>query len=146
MFVTTGKRFVRMIREGVFSLLKALKLMLFPPENMTFREVSHEAMKLVGAGGVVIVGVALEEIVEKMLSSIPFLVPFATTVTAVIVGSLTAIVMALMTYLIDKLDLLGVIKAEQTKYMFKTLDSDNKESLENCKNIGEEIESYLLPA
>ncbi|MCD5380521.1 lactate permease [Candidatus Gracilibacteria bacterium] len=146
MFVTTGKRFVRMIREGVFSLLKALKIMLFPPENMTFREVTHEAMKLVGAGGVVIAGVALEEIVETMISSIPFLAPFATIITAVIVGSLTAIAMALMTYLIDKMDLLGVIENEQTKYMSDTLDADNKETLKNCEEIVKKMEDYLLPA
>ncbi len=146
MITTTGKRLVRMIREGIFSLLKALKLMLFPPENISFREATHEAMKLFAAGGVIITGVALEELVEKILLNIPFLAPFAPMATAVIVGSLTAVAMALVTYLIDKLDILGVIKIEQNKYILKSLDGNIQERLENCKNIVDEINTYLVPA
>lgn len=146
MFVTTAKRLVRMIREGVFSLLKALKLILFPPANMSYQEVMHEAMKLIAAGGVVIAGVALEEVVEKMVLSIPFLAPFAPVVTAVIVGSLTAIAMALVTYLIDKMDFFGVIKIEETKYVLISLEGDIQETLKRCENVTEEMDGFLLPA
>lgn len=146
MFVTTAKRLVRMIREGVFSLLKALKLILFPPANMSYQEVMHEAMKLIAAGGIVIAGVAMEEIVEKMVLSIPFLAPFAPVVTAVIVGTLTAIAMALVTYLIDKMDIFGVIKIEETKYVLISLEGDIQETLKRCENVTEEIDGFLLPA
>jgi len=146
MFVTTAKRLVRMIREGVFSLLKALKLILFPPANMSYQEVMHEAMKLIAAGGIVIAGVALEEVVEKMVLSIPFLAPFAPVVTAVIVGLLTAIAMALVTYLIDKMDVFGVIKIEETKYVLVSLDGDIQETLKRCENVTEEMDGFLLPA
>jgi len=146
MFITTGKRLVRMIREGIFSLLKALKLMLFPPKKMSYREATHEAMKLFAAGGVVIAGVALEEVIEKIILNIPFLVPFATIATAVIVGSLTALAMALVTYLIDKLDILGVIQIEQNKYLLETLDGNIQERLKYCENIATEINTYLVPA
>lgn len=146
MFVTTAKRLVRMIREGVFSLLKALKLILFPPANMSYQEVMHEAMKLIAAGGIVIAGVALEEVVKNMVSSIPFLAPFAPVVTAVIVGSLTAIAMALVTYLIDKMDIFSVIKIEETKYVLVSLEGDIQETLKRCENVTEEIVGFLLPA
>jgi len=145
-FVTTAKRMVRMIREGVFSLLKALKLILSPPDNMTYREVMHEAMKLVAAGGVVIAGVALEEVVEKLVLGVPFLAPFAPVVSAVIVGSLTAIAMALVTYLIDKMDFLGVIEKQQNEYVLNSLNTKNKENLESCENISKEMEAYVMPA
>lgn len=146
MFITTGKRLVRIIREGVFSILKALKFMLSPPENMLYGEVMHEAMKLIAVGGIVIAGVALEEVVEKLVLSIPFLVPFASIVTAVIVGSLTAIAMALVVYLIDKMDLLGVIKIEQTKYVLNSLDEGIQETLKRCEDVAEEIDVFLIPA
>lgn len=146
MLVTTGKRLVRMIREGVFSLLKALKLVIFPPENMTYRESMHEAMKLVAAGGVVIAGVALEEVVEKLILNIPFLAPFSPILSAVIVGSLTAIAIALVTYLIDKMDLLGVIKIEKNKYLLESLDGNIQGTLKRCEDISEEMDDYLLPA
>lgn len=146
MFITTGKRLVRMIREGVFSIFKALKLMLSPPENMDYREVMHEAMKLIATGGIVIAGVALEEVVEKLILSIPFLVPFASVVTAVIIGAFTAIAMALVAYLIDKMDILGVIKIEQTKYILSSLDRDIEETLKRCETISEDMDEFLVTA
>ncbi len=151
MFVTTVKRFVRMIREGVFSLLKALKLILFPPANMSFVETMHEAMKLIAAGGIVIAGVALEEVIEKLILGAPVLAPFAPIATAVIVGSLTAIAMSLVAYLIDKMDILGVIKAQETKFILDNIDKDIDEKLKRCESISEEVDgilsqnSFLLP-
>lgn len=142
-FITTGKRVVRMIREGVFSLLKALKLILFPPENMSYQEAVHEAMKLIAAGGIVVVGVLLEEVVEKLVASVLFLAPFATIVTAVIVGSLTAIAMSLVTYLIDKMDLLGVIRIEETKYILSSIDGNIGETLIRCESVTEDIDVIL---
>lgn len=142
-FITTGKRVVRMIREGVLSLLKALKLIMFPPQNMSYQESVHEAMKLIAAGGIVVVGVLLEESIEKLVIGVPFLAPFATIVTAVIVGSLTAIAMSLVTYLIDKIDLLGVIKIEENKYILSSLDGKIDETLKRCENIAEEIDDVL---
>lgn len=143
MFMTTAKRLVRMIREGVFSLLKALKLIICPPTDMSYREAMHAAMKLIAAGGMIVAGVALEEIIEKLVLSVPFLVPFATIVTSVIVGSLTAISMALVTYLIDKMDILGVMKIEETKYILKSLDGDISATLKRCESITVEIDEFL---
>lgn len=134
-FITTSKRFVRMIREGVFSLLKALKLILLPPPNMSFLESMHEATKLFAAGGIVIAGVALEEVVEKFVLSVPALAPIATLVTSVLVGSLTAISMALISYLIDKTDLLGVIEIEQSKFVLNSLDESIENRLKRCDEL-----------
>jgi len=142
-FITTGKRVVRMIREGVFSLLKALKLIMFPPADMSYQQALHEAMKLIAAGGIVVVGVLLEESIEKLVLGVPFLAPFATIVTAVIVGSLTAIAMSLVTYLIDKMDLLGVIKIEETKYVLNDINGGIGETLKRCENVTKDIDSIL---
>ncbi|RGP55195.1 hypothetical protein ASB58_08980 [Pseudomonas abyssi] len=142
-FVTTAKRFVRMVREGVFSLLKALKLILLPPADMSFAETMHEAMKLIAAGGIVVAGVALEEVIEKLILGVPFLAPFSPVVTAVIVGSLTALSMSLVAYLIDKMDILGVIKAQETQFVLGSLDKDINEKLKRCERISEEVNDFL---
>lgn len=143
-FVTTGKRLVRMIREGVFSLLKALKTVVFPPEGLTYREATHEAMKLFAAGGIIIAGVALEEIVEKIILNIPVLAPLASMVTAVIVGSITAMGMALVAYLIDKLDLLGAIKIHKNQFVIEKLNTKIDLHYENIdKTIDDFVQTHL---
>ncbi len=142
-FLTTGRRAVRMIREGIFSLLKALKMMFFPPEGMTFREAAHEASKLIAAGGIVIAGVALEEVVEKLIASVPILVPVAPILTAVVVGTLSAVGMALAAYLIDKLDLFGVIEVKRDTYVIEKLDRGIQKQLEACERIAEQVDDML---
>jgi len=146
MFVTTGKRAVRMIREGVFSLLKALKMMVFPPENLTFDQAAHEALKLLAVGGVVIGGVALEEMVEKLILSVPLFVPIASVITAVLVGAMTAFCMTFVCYLIDKMDLLGVIRAERTSAVIAGLNTEIDEKVAQSLAIIQDIEGYMIKA
>ena len=72
---TTSARVVRLIREGVFSLVKALKVALFPEKGVSFAESFHAATKLLFSGGIVIGGIALEEVVqETILGFLPMLV------------------------------------------------------------------------
>ncbi|MDE1169346.1 MAG: hypothetical protein PW845_29215 [Pseudomonas sp.] len=146
LFVTTGKRAVRMIREGVFSLLKALKVMVLPPEGLTFAQASHEALKLLAVGGVVIAGVALEEMAEKLILSVPLFAPIASVLTAVLVGALTAFCMTFVCYLIDKMDLLGVIRAERSNTVIAGLDAQIDENVERSLALVQEIERYLIKA
>lgn len=135
-----------MICEGVFSLLKAMKMMVLPPKNLTFAQVAHEALKLLAVGGVVIGGVALEEMVEKLIMSVPLLVPIAPMLTAVLVGAITALCMTFVCYLIDKMDLLGVIKAERNKAILSGLNTEFDEKVTRSYAIIEDIEKYLLKA
>ena len=102
--LTTGKQAVRLIREGGLSLLQAMRLLVFRPDGMSGAEAMHAASKLLTGALVVGGGIVLEEIVSKYLS---VLGPLATAATAIVVGSLTAIVAALAAYLIDRLDLFG---------------------------------------
>lgn len=143
-FVTTCARMVRLIREGVFSLFKAAKTVLFRPEGTSFRESAHEASKLVMSGVIVAGGVLLEEAIESLISSIPLLAPIATTITMVIVGSITGIAMAMSAYIIDRLDLLRVIEVEQHNYVIKNLDNRIAASLDHSEEIAGKMEQYLL--
>ena len=118
-FLTTGKRAVRLVREGSLSLLRAIRLLAFRPDGMSGSEAMHAASKLMTGAAVVGGGIVLEEVVSKYLV---VLGPLATGATAIIVGSLTAIVAALAAYLVDRLDLFGVEKRVRDGDIDRMLD------------------------
>lgn len=101
-FITTGKRVVRIIREGIFSLLKAIKVLLFPPENMTYEEAMHEAKKLLATGVIVSLGVIAEEYIQILLEGTAILAPFADILTSMFVGALTGLAVTMTVYYLDK--------------------------------------------
>lgn len=102
MFVTTAKRVVRIIREGLFSLFRAVKLLLFPPEDMTPEDAMHEAKKLIATGLIVSLGVIIEEWIDKLIKGTAILEPFSDTLTAIFVGTITGISITMVVYYIDK--------------------------------------------
>lgn len=119
-FVTTGKRMVRIIREGAISLVRAIGLIVFRPASMSKREALHEASKLVVAAGVVSVGVMLEEVLSKALG--PYLGPLADPVTAAVIGSITAVATTFAVYLLDKADFFKVNALARELALGKMLD------------------------
>ena len=102
MFETTGKRIVRIIREGIFSLLKALKILIFPPEGLSYSDALHEAKKLMASGMIISGGVLLEEWLDKVIRASVVLEPFADILIGVLAGTLTGLVISLALYYIDK--------------------------------------------
>lgn len=136
MFVTTGKRVVRIIREGFFSLLKALKMVFFPPENMTFNEALHEATKLIVAGLAISGGILLEQYIDTLLKSIPF----ANMISSVLVGIVTGLGTSLLVFLIDKLDLFGVVKEQRLEYISEKLNEITDNSFEEIGDILQSLE------
>jgi len=102
MFVTTGKKLVRIIREGIFSLFRAVKLLIFPPENMSYEEAMHEAKKLIATGLIISLGLLIEEAVSKFLSSTTVLAPFSDALSAIFIGTLTGLAITMTVYYIDK--------------------------------------------
>jgi uncharacterized protein (UPF0335 family) len=101
-FVTTGKRVVRIIREGIFSLFRAIKLLLFPPNGMSFEDAMHEAKKLIASGLIISLGVIIEEYIDKLIRSTGALSPFADILTTVLVGAITGLSVTMVVYHIDK--------------------------------------------
>ena len=126
--MTTGKRIVRVIREGIFSILKALKMVLCPPEGMTSAQAADAALKLLTGGVVISLGIMAEEVVEKYVTaffstSAPILAPFASTVSVVLVGALTGIASAILVYGLDKLDIFGVQGDREHAAILQELDT-----------------------
>lgn len=144
MVCTTGKRMVRMIREGIFSLMKALGMFIFKPEDMTWEKAAHEGLKLMGAGSILVGGIALEEVLEKFLITFPPLIPYAGILTAIIVGASTSLCMIFACYLLDKLDLFGVVKLERERHVTNKLDEANAQRISSAHKLIGEIDQYLL--
>lgn len=135
MLITTAKRIVRVIREGFMSIIKALKMALFPPEEMTAAEASDAALKLLATGITVSLGILAEEMVEKSISmflsaNIPPLAPLASTMSTVFVGVMTGIVSAILVYGLDKLDVFGV--ANERSHVFVLQELDNLIAASDC--------------
>ena len=107
MFVTTAARVVRMVREGILSLLRALKLLLLRPPGMTRRQALHEASKILVGAGLLVGGIALEQVIATQLHTWG-LGLFADVLTAALVGALTAIATGFALYLVDKADFFNV--------------------------------------
>lgn len=139
-FVTTGKRVVRIIREGFFSLLKAIKLLFFPPENMSLREAAHEATKLIIAGLAITGGIILEQYLDTLLKSIPF----ADMVSTVLIGIVTGLATSLLVFMLDKLDIFGVNKEKRHDFIITELDKMTNNSFEEAEQILKELEIRII--
>ncbi|QKF67817.1 hypothetical protein AVENP_2289 [Arcobacter venerupis] len=102
MFVTTGKRVVRIIREGIYSLFRAVKMLIFPPENMTYEEAMHEAKKVVASGLIISLGVIAEQYIDTLIKGSVVLEPFSDILTTIFVGAITGLAVTMTVYYIDK--------------------------------------------
>lgn len=100
-FLSTAKRFVSMIREGLLGLFRAARMMLFPPAHMTQAQALQEGLKLLGTVVISSVGILLSETVATFMATIPFLKPFADLLTPVLVGIASGLLSAFLAYQID---------------------------------------------
>lgn len=112
--VTTGKRLVRIIREGLLSLYRGVKMLVFPPPGLDVRQASHAASKLITAGVATAAGIAVEEAVEKaIVSAMPALAPIASLLSVTSVGLATGLASVLLVASLDRFDFFGVVARER---------------------------------
>ena len=126
-FVTTAKRVARIIREGIFSLFRAVKLLLFPPKGMSYEQAMHEAKKLISTGIIISLGVLLEEAIDAMIKGTAVLAPFADILTGVFVGAITGLAVTMTVYYIDK--------KKDDKDMGKQLMADTTAKFDNLDKL-----------
>jgi hypothetical protein len=100
-FLSTAKRFVTVIREGLLGLFRALKMIFFPPEHLTADQALQEGLKILSAVVVSSVGLVLNETVATFMLTVPFLKPMADIVTPVLMGIMTGLLSAFLAYQID---------------------------------------------
>ncbi|WP_375576327.1 hypothetical protein [Paracidovorax oryzae] len=100
-FISTAKRFVTVIREGLLGLFRAFKMIFFPPKHMTGDQALQEGLKILTTVVVTSVGLLLNETVATFMTTVPFLKPFAELITPVLIGSLAGLLSAFLAYQID---------------------------------------------
>jgi len=135
MFIRTGKRIVRIIREGFFSLLKAIKILCFPPDGFTFIQAAHEASKLIASGFVITGGILLEQHIDNLIKATPFLEPIADIITTILVGGITGLATTFIVFAIDKIDLFKVNANENQKKISELLGNEIEKFFEKGTSI-----------
>ena len=153
-FLSTAKRFVTIIREGLLGLVKAFKMIMFPPKGMTTSEALQEGLKVLTAVVVSSVGFLLQESVATFLKTLPFLIPVADAVSGVLIGIMTGLLSAFLAYQLDNVfaryryaydeKLLDAIAtdAKLTEKMAGDLVVASEASLSSIAKYGESITSY----
>lgn len=100
-FVSTAKRFVTVIREGLLGLFRAFKIIFFPPKHMTSDQALQEGLKILTTVLFTSLGQLLNETVVTFMTTVPFLKPFADWITPVLIGIMTGLLSAFLAYQID---------------------------------------------
>jgi hypothetical protein len=100
-FLSTAKRFVTAIREGLLSLYRAFKVIFFPPEHMTPDQALQEGIKILTLAVTTACGILLQESVKAFVATVPLLIPIADVVSSVLVGIITGLLSAFLAYQID---------------------------------------------
>ena len=100
-FAMTAKRFVRAIREGIFSIIKAFNILFFRPMEMTEEEAMKTVIKLLSGVAVTTLGIAAENAINTFIQSVPLVGQFASIITPAVMGMLTGVAIALISYYVD---------------------------------------------
>ena len=101
--ITTAKKFVTVIREGMQGLWQAIKLMLNPPKDMPSMEIARQVTKIIAGVVTTGLGMLMEESVKGFIASLPILVPIADILSAAITAIITGVVGALVVYGLDRI-------------------------------------------
>jgi hypothetical protein len=88
-FVTTAKNIVRMIREAVMAIVRAVKTIVAPAPGASGADIAMDVLKILSSTVAACIGIALEEVIAKALQSIVLLAPFATTLAPIAAGIVT---------------------------------------------------------
>lgn len=102
-FITTAKNVVKIIREGLLSLFKAIKMILFPKKDTNKQENLKAALKLITTAVFTSIGIFFEESFKAFFVAIPVVGVFADILAPVFMGILVGISSALIAYAIDRL-------------------------------------------
>lgn len=142
---TTSKRVVRIIREGFWSICRALKMSMFPPENISKAQAYDSAIKLLITGALTGVSIAIEEALNNLLNSILILAPIADGLTVAILGATTGIAASLIVYGIDKYDFFGIKSEEQHDFIMAEIEKRKEANLSELDCICDRIDALECP-
>lgn len=111
-FVSTAKRFVTAIRESLLGMVKAIKMILFPPKEMAPDAALQKGMTMLAAVAVGVVALLMQESVTAFLMTIPPLAPFAEMVGSGLIAIVSGLLTAFIGYQIAQLFDLAALREE----------------------------------
>ena len=101
--ITTAKKVVTVIREGMQGLWQAIKLMLNPPKDMPPMEIARQVTKIIAGVVTTGLGMLMEESVKGFVTSIPVLLPIADVLSIALTAIITGVVGSLIVYGLDRI-------------------------------------------
>lgn len=151
-FISTAKRFVTMLRTSFSGLMRAFKLIFFPPKDMTKEEALQAGLTVLSTVVVTAIGSMLGEAISGFLSTVPVIQGFANTITPVLMGIGTGLLSVFIAYQIDnyferkKMDSLvldNLLENNRSQNAFLlSLESSCFQSLTNIQNYSNSIVMY----
>ena len=129
---------VRIIREGFLSIMKAIKVLLFPPEGMSLRQAAHEATKVLATGLVVTGGIVVG---EGIAANLPIL---GSILGPVLGGLISGLGSLFVIFMLDKLDLFGVNFDERHAFIMGTLKDRISDATREIEAIAVEAERIVF--
>ena len=133
-FYTTLKNLIRIIREGMFILYRAAKVLLFPEKGMSKEEALDAALKILIAGSLTVGGIVLEEVIAKACE--PLIFPGKDLLITICAGVITGVSTAVILYGVNKLDPFGVNDLKKRNLL-------EKQILHDYEKLQNEHEKYL---
>lgn len=123
-FMTTLKRYTRVIREGFFIFVRAVRMIVSPPPGMTKAMVYDAALKLAAGAVVTTVGILGAEALAGVIGPIPFGNLVANVIAGLLIGLVTCGVM----YLLEKMDFFNVNKEVKHQFIVDQLTKYEEEA------------------
>lgn len=102
-FFSTAKRVVTVMREGLWGLYRAVKIIFFPPNDMSQEEIWRTAIKLVTSSIIVAVSASFTEALNIFLKGFPPLIPVSEVLSVALMGIIGGLTTAFAVYLIDRI-------------------------------------------
>jgi len=111
---TTARRVVRVLRDGIVAVARALKMLVAPPPGLDGAEAAHQASVLLATAVAASAGIVAEEAVEKaLIAAAPILAPVAPVLATAGVGLATGLAAVLLVALLERVDFFGAVARER---------------------------------
>jgi len=132
-FFTTAKNIVKIIRYAYVSIIQALKILFFNPDNLLLGDRIRETLKIISTGASIVVGIISGEAISKILNNFGIIGLTNDILQTFITTFVSSISTCTLLYFIDK--------NQTMKDMFSFLNKLNPTTI-----INEQIDYYKKQA
>ncbi|WP_107878641.1 hypothetical protein [Neisseria animaloris] len=137
-FQTIGGNAIKIIRESWSSIIQAVKLVFFNPNQLSVGELVKEVTRIVGAAASIAAGAVVNSAMLELLKFIPF--DFIRDGLAAFVSALISGILTIgLSYFLDHSEMMQKVWA-----MLDSFKSKYQKTLEHFQEINAELDRYLV--